>query len=94
MTGKLKYVAFEQNPTFGVCTELPVASDVYSVASYEDISELRHTEDTQLQLHICSHCSFSRISVICSFPSSINFYTKVCFTMSNCNSVVLLLCST
>ena len=67
LTGKVKYVAFEQNPTFGVCTELPVASDVYSAASYEDISELRHTEDTQLQLHICSHCSFSRISVICPF---------------------------
>ena len=50
------------------CTKLPLASNVYSAASYEDISKLRHTEDTQLQLHICSHCSFNRISVICPFP--------------------------
>ena len=67
LTGKVKYVAFEQNPTFGVCTKLPVASNVYSATSYEDISELRHTEHTQLQLHVCSHCSFSRISAICPF---------------------------
>ena len=46
------------------CTELHVASNVYSPAFYEDISELRHTKDTPLQLHICSHCSFSRFSVI------------------------------
>ena len=70
LTGKVKYVGFEQIPTFGVCsTKLPVASNVYSAAFYEDISKLRHTEDMQLQLHICSHCSFSRISVICPFPS-------------------------
>ena len=43
LTGKVKYVAFEQNPTFGVCTKLPVASNVYSAASYEDNYVTRKT---------------------------------------------------